>query len=92
MKKTTSKDWKTKPLPKKRSLIPADRQFTLAEMDRIKRGYLPMAMEEKWFVFFKRNQLYFHRSWTGYCVFVAHFKRRQEGFVLHLSQVSRQMD
>jgi hypothetical protein len=31
MKNATSKDWKTKPLPKKRSLMPADRQFTLAE-------------------------------------------------------------
>ena len=89
MKKATSKDWKTKPLPKKRSLIPADRQFTSGEMDRIKRGSIPMAMEEKWFVFFKRNQLYFHRSWTGYCVFVAHFKRRQDGYVLHLIEANR---
>lgn len=89
MKKATSKDWKTKPLPKKRSLIPADRQFTSGEMDRIKRGFIPMAMEEKWFVFFKRNRLYFHRSWTGYCVFVAHFKRRQDGYVLHLIEANR---
>jgi hypothetical protein len=89
MKAATSKDWKIKPLPKKRSLISADRQFTLAEMNRVKRGYIPMAMEEKWFVFFKSNRLYFHRSWTGYCVFVAHFKRRQEGFVLHLIEANR---
>ena len=89
MKIATSKDWKTKLLPKKRSLIPADRQFTLAEINRIKRGFIPMAMEEKWFVFFKRNRLYFHRSWTGYCVFVAHFKRRQDGFVLHLIEANR---
>jgi hypothetical protein len=34
MKKATSKDWKILPLPKKRSLIPVDRHFTLAEMDR----------------------------------------------------------
>jgi hypothetical protein len=89
MKKATSKDWKIKPLPKKRSLIPADRQFTSAEMDRISRGFIPMAMEEKWFIFFKSNQLYFHRSWTGYCVFVAHFKRRQDGYVLHLIEANR---
>ena len=30
-----------------------------------------------------------HRSWTGYCVFVAHFKRRQEGFVLALIEANR---
>jgi hypothetical protein len=89
MKTATSKDWKIKPLPKKRSLIPADRQFTPVEMDRIKRGFIPMAMEEKWFVFFKRNRLYFHRSWTGFCVFVAHFKRRLDGYVLHLIEANR---
>jgi len=89
MKGATSKDWKTKPLPKKRTLIPADRQFTSGEMNRIKRGFIPTVMEEKWFIFFKRNRLYFHRSWTGYCVFVAHFKRRQEGFVLHLIEANR---
>jgi hypothetical protein len=89
MKTATSKDWKIKPLPKKRSLISADRQFTLAEMNRIRRGYIPMAMEEKWFIFFKRNRLFFHRSWTGYCVFVAHFKRSQDGYVLHLIEANR---
>ena len=89
MKAATSKDWKTKPLPKKRTLIPADRQFTSGEMNRIKRGFIPTVMEEKWFIFFKRNRLYFHRSWTGYCVFVAHFKRRQEGFILNLIEANR---
>jgi hypothetical protein len=89
MKKATSKDWKTHPLPKKRSLIPADRQFTSREMDRIKRGVIPMEMEDKWFVFFKRNRLYFHRSWTGFCVYIAHFKRKQDGQVLCLIEANR---
>jgi hypothetical protein len=87
MKTATSKDWKIKPLPKKRSLISADRQFTLAEMNRIRRGFIPL--NARWFIFFECNRLYFHRSWTGYCVFVAHFKRRQDGYVLHLIEANR---
>lgn len=87
MKTATSKDWKIKPLPKKRSLIPVDRQFTSAEMNRIRRGFIPL--NARWFIFFERNRLYFHRSWTGYCVFVAHFKRRQDGHVLHLIEANR---
>jgi hypothetical protein len=75
--------------PQKRSLIPVDRHFTPAEMDRIKRGVIPMEMEEKWFIFFKGNRLYFHRSWTGFCVYVAHFKRGQDGHVLHLIEANR---
>jgi hypothetical protein len=33
LKIATSNDWKIHPLSKKRSLIPADRQFTSAESD-----------------------------------------------------------
>jgi hypothetical protein len=87
MKKATSKDWKIHPLPKKRSLIPVDRHFTPAEMNCIRRGFIPQ--NARWFIFFERNRLYFHRSWTGVCVFVAHFKRRQNGYVLHLIEANR---
>ena len=26
-------------------------------------------MDDKWFVFFENEWLYFHRSWTGACIF-----------------------
>ena len=76
-------------MPERRSLIPVARQFTSAEMDLLKRGVIPMQMEDKWFIFFQRNRLYLHRSWTGFCVYVAHFKRRRDGHVLHLIEANR---
>jgi hypothetical protein len=33
------------------------------------RGLVPVEMEDKWFVFLEAHTLYFHRSWTGHCVY-----------------------
>jgi len=89
MKTVTRKDWKNRPMPERRSQIAVDREFSMGEMERIKRGYLPAEMEEKWFIYFSRNRLYLHRSWTGFCVFIAHFKRKQDSFVLQLIEANR---
>lgn len=32
-------------------------------------GHIPEEMEDKWFVFFEQDWLYFHRSWTGICIY-----------------------
>jgi hypothetical protein len=26
-------------------------------------------MDDKWFIFFEKGWLYFHRSWTGHCIY-----------------------
>lgn len=44
-------------------------RFTQEEFEQIKRGFVPKAMEDKWFICFEDGTLYFHRSWTGVCVF-----------------------
>ena len=80
---------KPHPLPKLRSLIRTEQEFNAEEMARIKRGFIPEAMEDKWFIYFSRNRLRFHRSWTGFCVYVAHFKPRQDNFVLSLIEANR---
>ncbi|HEX3599594.1 MAG TPA: hypothetical protein VHU84_05590 [Lacipirellulaceae bacterium] len=65
----TRSDWKTVELPTQRKLIPFDRTYTAAEFARIKEGLIPECMEDKWFEFYEEPWLYFHRSWTGYCVY-----------------------
>ena len=30
---------------------------------------LPQQMEDKWFIYFEDDWLYFHRSWTGTCIY-----------------------
>ena len=44
-----------------------DRVFSQEDMDRIRRGVVPETMDDKWFIYWTEDALYFHRSWTGCC-------------------------
>ena len=46
-----------------------DRVFSPQDMDRIRRGVVPEAMEDKWFIYWKEGMLFFQRSWTGFCIY-----------------------
>ena len=82
-------DWKTEALPAKRTPIPLDRIFLPQEMQRIRRGLVPEQMEDKWFIYWKDNTLYFHRSWTGYCIYVVHFAAEGDGCRMFEADVNR---
>ena len=67
------------PLPSKHLSLPIDRVFNREEMDLIKKGLIPRSMDDRWYVYFEDSKLYWHRSWTGYCCFVANFKEQHDG-------------
>jgi hypothetical protein len=71
-------DWKTEALPSLKSTIRLDRTFSPDEMNLIKRGLVPEEMEDKWFIYWKDGTLFFHRSWTGYCLYAVHFVAESE--------------
>ena len=56
-------------LPK--DLLDVVKEFN--EIRNLRRGHIPMQMEDKCFFYMKRNRLYAHRSWTGYLIFVIEF-------------------
>jgi ADP-ribose pyrophosphatase YjhB (NUDIX family) len=43
--------------------------FTAEQMERIKRGFFPTVMEQKWFLYFTGDRLRMHRSWTGFLIY-----------------------
>jgi hypothetical protein len=49
--------------------LPFARTFTREEYNVIARGLVPAGMDDRWFIFLENNQLYFHRSWTGTCIY-----------------------
>jgi hypothetical protein len=73
LKAARESDWRTEPLPQTRTLIKLDRAFSNAEISHLRCGFLPVEMEDKWFIYWQDDTLFFHRSWTGFCVYVAHF-------------------
>jgi len=66
-------DLNINPLPPQRATIALDRCFSSQEMQKIRSGVVPQQMEDKWFVFWENETLFFHRSWTGNCVYEVHF-------------------
>lgn len=82
-------DWETEPLPAERTTIALDRLFSPDEMHRIRAGFIPEWMEDKWFVYWRDDTLYFHRSWTGYCIYVVRFVREGEAWRMVRAEVNR---
>ena len=79
MKSAKRSDWKTLPLPEQRATIELDLRFTPDEFEQIKRGVIPVEMEDKWFIYWEDDTLFFHRSWTGFCVYAVRFACDDEG-------------
>lgn len=77
----TAADWKNKPLPARHIALKLDVDLDAAESACVRRGLLPLEMEDKWFLYYEGNTLYMHRSWTGVCIARVHFV--PEGDRLH---------
>lgn len=77
------------PLPAKHTTIALDRTFSPREMERIRAGHIPEFMEDKWFIYWQDDTLFFHRSWTGYCIYVVHFAVEGEAGRMVRADVSR---
>lgn len=67
-------DWKNKPMPKETISIKLGKKVSKAEIKEIEKGFIPLEMEDKWFIFCEENMIYFHRSWSGDCIYIAEYK------------------
>ena len=68
-------DWKTEPMPEQHETFVLKRSFSDKEMDALRFGNIPQAMEDKWFRFMEGSTLWAHRSWTGYCIYRIDFQK-----------------
>jgi hypothetical protein len=74
--------WKHTPVPQPQSIPPPSKRWTQAEWTQIKQGFVPAAMEDKWFAFVEDDRLYLHRSWTGFGVYEAQFASEDRGWAI----------
>ena len=75
----TRESWKALPFD---SLAPFayHAKFTRDEYAILRRGLIPAAMEDKWFIFWEADSLFFHRSWTGHGVYRVDFQPSGDQF------------
>lgn len=76
----TQDSWNTLPMPEKHVTVPLDLRLTDKQMATVLLGHIPEAMEDHWFMYCANNQIHYHRSWTGLCIFEAAFEESFDGF------------
>jgi hypothetical protein len=79
MTTATRTDWKIAAMPEARARLPYVRRFDRAEHERVTRGIVPAAMEDKWFIFHEASWLWFHRSWTGVAIYGVRLELDDDG-------------
>lgn len=82
-------DWRIQEMPAEHASLTLDFILTAKEATRVRLGFIPSVMEEKWFSYFADNTLYQHRSWTGYCVDQIHFETYGDGLRATHAEVNR---
>lgn len=75
----TRESWKTLPQPTEKEHFALTLSISEDALERMMHGVIPEDMSDRWFVFFESGWLYFHRSWTGSCVFGIEIQRSATG-------------
>ena len=76
----TRSDWKIKPMSELRIQLQVEEVFTREEYKYLSWGLIPVSMDDKWFIYLEDNWLYFHRSWTGFCIFQVRLEKFEDGY------------
>ncbi len=78
MEIATKDRWKAIPMTKPKIL---GLEILLSEIQfkRLKLGLVPYQMEDKWFIYYENNHVFFHRSWTRFEIFRAKINSLDNG-------------
>lgn len=77
--------WNVMPWPEDKddySVCAVDIRIPRDAMDILRRGHIPDAQEDHWFMYCDDEYIRYFRSWTGMPAFEAHYKECQDGCVI----------
>lgn len=72
-KVATEKSWHTEPMPEQHVVLNLDATISSDDMQMVKKGHIPEAMEDHWFMYCDDTTIRYFRSWSGYCIFIAKY-------------------
>ena len=76
----TRSSWNTVPIEHPQPVDPPTREWTQGAWERLRHGFIPAAMEQKWFAFVEGHRLFLHRSWTGAGIYEVAFEQTATGW------------
>jgi hypothetical protein len=59
--------------------IPYKAAFDSEQLAKLKQGFIPRGMEDKWFIYYEEPHLFLHRSWTGRPVYRLTLRNTRNG-------------
>lgn len=74
--------WTTDPMPDTAEKVPYIMHLSFGQMEILRRGHIPQAQEDHWFMYTDGSHIRYFRSWTGMCAFEAHFQKTQSGYAI----------
>lgn len=86
----TKADWDISPMPEKNAQFTIKRKFSDADINRLKKGHLPEEMEDRWFFYYEDGKAYFHRSWSGNCIFIVAFNFKTNKHIVTVNRDENQ--
>lgn len=77
----TAETWSNKPM-KQYITIPQHFFLSPKQMDVIRYGHIPEAMEDHWFMFADNDSINYVRSWSGITIFKAKYEPFEDGYLI----------
>lgn len=77
----TSGSWHNEPM-KEYITIPQNFFLTQKQLNEVRLGHIPDAMEDHWFMFADENTINYVRSWSGITIFKAEYKPYEDGYLI----------
>ena len=79
--KATAESWNNRPMT---DVITVPQNFFLTErqMEIVRYGHIPEAMEDHWFMYADEDSINYIRSWTGITIFRAKYKPSEDGYLI----------
>lgn len=75
----TKESWKHQPIDNPKRIV-IDLHLTDEQFSRLINGLILQQMEDKWFIYYENQWLYFHRSWTGNGMYKAKLNKETDGY------------
>ncbi len=65
--------------------------ITEAEMQVLRRGHIPHAQEDHWYMYTDEEYIRYFRSWTGVCSFEAHYMKVGDGYIVDRLRMNKDL-
>lgn len=89
----TKDSWSTEPWPEENDItfMKTDIDVSEADMDILRRGHIPDAMEDHWFMYCDDKAIRYYRSWTGMPAFEARYVKTNLGAKITSLKMNREL-